>query len=241
MWRAAFQEQQRLSEELAVVDAQQQLLTNDEQAMTRKQVVLSEQRSAQQQRYDTLQRQCEQQQQVWQQAETANPIAGLRERYAAHQRARQARRQFGELTQALSNLRQQQQNSASKWLTLDQRFQADTQSNETQRADCQRLEQQLNDVEQRVELEKRIIKLEDERALLQPEKPCPLCGSTHHPAIAEYQTLAQTTSDTQVRMAQLRTLCQQVRGELAQHEGALAALAKQRDELQAERAEQEKL
>ncbi|WP_196906017.1 hypothetical protein [Candidatus Symbiopectobacterium sp. 'North America'] len=241
VWRAAFQEQQRLSEELAVVDAQQQLLTNDEQAMTRKQVVLSEQRSAQQQRYDTLQRQCEQQQQVWQQAETANPIAGLRERYAAHQRARQARRQFGELTQALSNLRQQQQNSASKWLTLDQRFQADTQSNETQRADCQRLEQQLNDVEQRVELEKRIIKLEDERALLQPEKPCPLCGSTHHPAIAEYQTLAQTTSDTQVRMAQLRTLCQQVRGELAQHEGALAALAKQRDELQAERAEQEKL
>lgn len=239
-WRAAFQEQQRLSEELAAVDTQQQRLTNDEQQMARQQVALSEQRSAQQQRYAILQRQCEQQQQVWQQAETANPIAGLRERYAAHQRARQARRQFGELTQALSNLRQQQQSSASKWLTLDQRFQADAQSNDTQRADCQRLEQQLNDVEQRVELEKRIVKLEAERAQLPPGAACPLCGSTHHPAIEEYQTLALTASETQVRMAQLRALCQQARSTLAQREGALAALAKQRDELQAERAEQQK-
>ncbi|MCW2482676.1 hypothetical protein J5224_26765, partial [Candidatus Symbiopectobacterium sp. NZEC135] len=229
-----------LSGELAAVDTQQQRLIRDEQQMARQQVALNEQRGAQQQRYDALQRQCEQQQQVWQQAETANPIAGLRERYAAHQRARQARRQLGELTQALSNLRQLQQNSASKWLTLDQRFQADTQSNNAQRADCQRLEQQLNDVEQRVELEKRIIKLEDERAQLQPGEACPLCGSTHHPAIAEYQTLAQTASETQVRMVQLRTQCQQARSALAQREGALAALAKQRDELQAERAEQEK-
>lgn len=240
-WRAAFQEQQRLSEELTAVDTQKQRLNNDEQAMTRKQVGLSEQRRAQRQRYDSLQRQCEQQQQVWQQSETANPIAGLRERYAAHQRARQARRQFGELTQALSNIRQQQQNSASKWLTLDQRFQADTQSNNAQRTDCQRLEQQLNDVERCVKLEQRIVKLEAERTQLQPGEACPLCGSTHHPAIAEYQTLAQTASETQVRMAQLRTQCQQARSELAQCEGALAALAKQRDELQAERAEQEKL
>ncbi|MCW2478433.1 SbcC/MukB-like Walker B domain-containing protein [Candidatus Symbiopectobacterium sp. NZEC135] len=240
-WRAAFQEQQRLSGELTAVETQQQRLTSDEQAMTHQQVALNEQRSAQHQRDALLQRQCEQQQQVWLQAETANPIAGLRERYAAHQRARQARRQFGELTQALSNLRQQQQNSASKWLTLDQRFQADSLSIDTQRADSQRLEQQLNDVEQRVELEQRIVKLEAERAQLQPGKACPLCGSTHHPAIAEYQTLALTASEAQVRMAQLRTLCQQVRSELAQREGALAVLAKQRDELQAERAEQETL
>ncbi|QZN95204.1 SbcC/MukB-like Walker B domain-containing protein [Symbiopectobacterium purcellii] len=239
-WRAAFQEQQRLSGELTANGTQQQRLTNAEQELARKQVALIEQRSAQQQRYDTLQHQCEQQQQVWQQAETANPIAGLRERYAAHQRARQARRQFGELTQRLSNLRQQQQNSASKGIKLDQRFQADTEINDTKRADSQRLEQQLSDVEQRVELEKRIVKLEAERAQLQPGEACPLCGSTHHPAIAEYQTLTHTASEAQGLVAQLRTLCQQARSELAQREGALSALAKQRDELQAERAEQEK-
>ncbi|WP_440863274.1 AAA family ATPase [Symbiopectobacterium purcellii] len=239
-WRSVFQEQQRLSGELTANGTQQQRLTNAKQELAHKQVALFEQRSAQQQRYDTLQRQCEQQQQGWQQAETANPIAGLRERYAAHQRSRQAQRQFGELTQALSNLRQQQQNSASKGIKLDQRFQADTESNDTKRADCQRLEQQLNDVEQRVELEKRIVKLEAERAQLQPGESCPLCGSTHHPAIEEYQTLAHAASEAQGRVAQLRTLCQQARSELEQREGALAALAKQRDELQAERAEQEK-
>ena len=39
------------------------------------------------------------------------------------------------------------------------------------------------------ELEERIRSLESERARLQPDSPCPLCGSTTHPAIAEYQAI----------------------------------------------------
>lgn len=38
-----------------------------------------------------------------------------------------------------------------------------------------------------VELEKRIVSLEAERARLQSGTPCPLSGSTDHPAIAQYQ------------------------------------------------------
>lgn len=238
-WRAAFQDQHRLSEELAGLVTQQQRLTNEEQEIAHKQRELSEQLTAQQQRYDTLQRQCEHQQQVWQQAETANPLAHLRERYTAHLHARQDRRRLGELTHSLSEQRQQQQKNENKWHTLNQRYQADAQGNKSHLADCQRLEQQLNDVEQRVELEKRIVSLEAERAQLQPGEACPLCGSTHHPAIAQYQALI--ASDAQTRMAELRTLSQQARSALAQREGALAALVKQRDELQAERAEQESL
>ncbi|MFT8210647.1 MAG: AAA family ATPase [Symbiopectobacterium sp.] len=237
-WRAAFQEQQRLSGELDDLATQRQRLTNDEQEMTHMQLALNDQRAAQQQHALTLQQQCQQQQRLWQQAEAENPIARLRERYAAHQRARHDRRRFGELTQSLSNLRQQQQKSASKWRELNARYQTDEQHGKTQLADCQRLEQQFNDVEQHVELEKRIVKLEAERAQLQAGKPCPLCGSTHHPAIEDYQALTLTASDAQVRMAELRAQCQQARSALAQQEGALAALAKQRDELEAERAEQ---
>ncbi|MGK2960329.1 MAG: SbcC/MukB-like Walker B domain-containing protein [Candidatus Malihini olakiniferum] len=238
-WRAAFQDQQRLSKELASLVTQQQRMTNKEQEIACKQQKLNEQLTAQQQRYDTLQCQCEQQQQVWHQAETANLIAHLRGRYGAHLHARQDRRRLGELTHSLSEQFQQQKKSENKWRTLNQRYQADAQSNKVQLANYQRLEQKLNDVEQRVELEKRIVNLEAERAQLQPEEACPLCGSTHHPIIAQYQALI--ASDAKTLMAELRTLSQQAHSALAQQEGALAALAEQRDELQAERAEQENL
>ncbi|MFV0262805.1 MAG: exonuclease subunit SbcC [Kluyvera sp.] len=49
--------------------------------------------------------------------------------------------------------------------------------------------QQLADVKAICDLEATIVKLEAERARLQPGAPCPLCGSTSHPALAEYQAL----------------------------------------------------
>ena len=42
-------------------------------------------------------------------------------------------------------------------------------------------ETQLNDLRQLVVLEQRIQKYEADRLQLQPEQPCPLCGSVHHP------------------------------------------------------------
>ena len=49
--------------------------------------------------------------------------------------------------------------------------------------------QQLADVRAICDLEATIVKLEAERARLQPGAACPLCGSTSHPALAEYQAL----------------------------------------------------
>ncbi|MBC3542111.1 AAA family ATPase [Rufibacter sediminis] len=45
----------------------------------------------------------------------------------------------------------------------------------------------LNDVQQILDLQRQIQKYEDARAQLQPEQPCPLCGSTHHPLVDEHQ------------------------------------------------------
>ncbi len=47
----------------------------------------------------------------------------------------------------------------------------------------------LTEIRSVCELEDRIRSLESERARLQPDSPCPLCGSTTHPAIAEYQAI----------------------------------------------------
>ncbi|HGW5507122.1 TPA: exonuclease subunit SbcC [Citrobacter koseri] len=49
--------------------------------------------------------------------------------------------------------------------------------------------QQFMDVKTICEQEARIKDLESQRALLQSGQPCPLCGSTSHPAIASYQAL----------------------------------------------------
>ncbi|WP_140918541.1 AAA family ATPase [Limnobaculum xujianqingii] len=66
----------------------------------------------------------------------------------------------------------------------------------------------LTNVEKLAEQELIISRFEQERALLQPGSPCPLCGSTQHPLVGENTALK--TSDTQQRLNQLKTEFQQL-------------------------------
>lgn len=49
--------------------------------------------------------------------------------------------------------------------------------------------QQKRDVETLIAQQQTIMALSDHRAKLQPEQPCPLCGSLEHPAITQYQAI----------------------------------------------------
>ncbi|WP_340615019.1 AAA family ATPase [Xenorhabdus thailandensis] len=66
-------------------------------------------------------------------------------------------------------------------------------------------QQHYDDLNNRIRLEQRIVSLEKERAQLKEGESCPLCGSTHHPLINEYQDIALPHSE-----ARLRTLRQQI-------------------------------
>jgi len=87
--------------------------------------------------------------------------------------------------------------------------------------------QQLSDVRTICELESRIKDLESERARLQPGQPCPLCGSTEHPAIAQYQAIEQSVNqqrfaalEQEVRLVKEEgvALNERLKGLIAQHE-----------------------
>lgn len=94
--------------------------------------------------------------------------------------------------------------------------------------------QEFNDVKTICEQEARIKSLEAQRALLQSGQPCPLCGSTTHPAVAAYQALEPGVNQT--RLAELEKEVANLREEGATLRGQLEALQQQlqRDESEAQ-------
>ena len=56
----------------------------------------------------------------------------------------------------------------------------------------------LKESERILEIERTIISLEAERNKLKPEEPCPICGSTHHPAIEKYAGMSASKSEVLV-------------------------------------------
>lgn len=63
---------------------------------------------------------------------------------------------------------------------------------------------QLKDIEKLLEQEQRIMDLTDHRNQLQADEPCPLCGSTEHPAINQYQSLdISATRQRHIQITQL--------------------------------------
>lgn len=94
--------------------------------------------------------------------------------------------------------------------------------------------QQFSDVKALCEMEARIADLEAERARLQPGSPCPLCGSTQHPAVAEYQALVPGVN--QARRDALEREVKQLAEAGALVRGELDALLKQQQKEVAETA-----
>ncbi|MBU2924749.1 SbcC/MukB-like Walker B domain-containing protein [Colwellia sp. 1_MG-2023] len=141
---------------------------------------------------------------------------------------------------------QQQQNSYSQAFQLANRYQMLFQekaqlSNQKQlampklaelksqlidlRKQFTQLKQQKTDVETLIAQQQTIMALSEHRDKLQPEQPCPLCGSNEHPAITEYQAISIDTQ--QMRL-------QSINGELSQLEEQGKSLAQQETQLNVE-------
>lgn len=144
---------------------------------------------------------------------------------AQHAAARPLRQQLSTLHSRLLPLRQRQQ----QLQTAGQARQQEQEKLETtlaqRRLAYKEKNQQFSDVKAICELEARIAGLEEERARLQPGAPCPLCGSSEHPAVAEYRALEPGVN--QARRDSLEREVKQLAEEGAQLRGQLEALLKQ--------------
>lgn len=144
---------------------------------------------------------------------------------AQHAAARPLRQQLSTLHSHLLPLRQRQQ----QLQTAGQARQQEQEKLETtlaqRRLAYKEKNQQFSDVKAICELEARIAGLEEERARLQPGAPCPLCGSSEHPAVAEYRALEPGVN--QARRDSLEREVKQLAEEGAQLRGQLEALLKQ--------------
>ncbi|CAI1907172.1 Nuclease sbcCD subunit C [Serratia ficaria] len=163
---------------------------------------LTTQGAQHQQRLNALTEALAVQQRQQQTLETQTPLAPLRQRLSALTDLRPTRQQLF----TLSSLSQQ----------TVKRLEQQRQELHTGQSELTRLEPQLElvrqqfkqqkthqaDVEKTYALEQRIVGLEAERARLQPDAPCPLCGSCQHPAVEQYQEVK--LSETAQRLEQMK-------------------------------------
>jgi exonuclease SbcC len=142
----------------------------------------------------------QQQQQNAQEAQA--PLTALRQRQTELAELRPVRQQlftlsslFGQVSERLEQQRKEFTARQTQLSELEKQLEETRQQYKQQKA-------HQTGVEKALELEQRIVSLEAERARLQTGEPCPLCGSSEHPAIEQYQ--AVKPSETALRLADMR-------------------------------------
>lgn len=172
----------------------------------------------------------EQQQQQQAALETQSPQEKLRQRQTQLADLRPVRQQLSNVAllfqQGQQHLEQQRQEFDDRQKQLTE---AETQL-EQARQRYKQHKAHLNDVEKTHELEKLIVSLEAERARLQTGEPCPLCGSTQHPAIAQYQ--AVKPSETAQRVAEMRAQADTLHTQGTELRARCESLKEQQQQLQ---------
>ncbi|MEX9563732.1 SbcC/MukB-like Walker B domain-containing protein [Morganella morganii] len=126
------------------------------------------------------------------------------------------------LTRNRENLLQQQHTSQEEikvltdWIAQQEPVLADQQTH-------------LRDLTARYRLEQTIVRLEAERQRLQAGEPCPLCGSTDHPAVTDYQQV--TPDETAQRLETLTHTIREAEKTLAAKQSQLAFTRTQHEKL----------
>lgn len=234
-WRAQLAQRSRLAQ--AIADLQQQAHAADQalQAASAQRQALQGSVAFMQQQFDLAGEQEKQQQQQLDALLNGATESELRDRLQQAQTYSRALDRLEQLAQAhvqaaaqlarwqpeLTALRQRKSERDTAIVALRERYQT--------------TKQLVVDKEKLLQQEQRIHQLEHLRAQLQPGEACPLCGSPEHPAVAAYQALDVSSTQSALEQArqQLADLEGQgiaLRGELAELDAQLQQGQRQLDE-----------
>lgn len=140
--------------------------------------------------------------------EQLHPSAQLRHQLSELQQQRTVRQQLAALSPLAQQVQTQHDKQQQQLISQQQQLKQLEQQLAEKRQRYKQQKQHLTDLEALLDREKQIVRLEAERAKLQPGDACPLCGAVDHPAITEYQ--AVKPSETMVRVEELRLQVEQL-------------------------------
>ncbi|MFC3394747.1 AAA family ATPase [Brenneria rubrifaciens] len=225
LWDTQFQRHNQFQDEIASLLQKQSAFAEQEERLALNAAALTTRQAAQQQAVDQAQHQFTQYQQALASQEAGRPITELHRQLGQSIALRPARQQLATALALFQQLNLRQQQGENQQEHLRERIQQQEIEQKQQKTVWEQLHAHLDDLEKNYQMELHIVQLEAERERLQPGEACPLCGSTHHPAIARYQALQP--SETERRLLQLRQEVSQLENELARSDAHLASLNQQ--------------
>ncbi|XKD93297.1 AAA family ATPase [Morganella morganii] len=200
-WRHELNTRQEYSSQVSALTEQQQAGESQQQSLTAAHTEITEKLTARNQSVLPLRTELNALQTTLQHARQTEPdqlliiqLQQTGEKRGLLQKLASLAPEITLLTRNRENLLQQQRVSQEEiktltdWCTQQEPVLADQQTH-------------LRDLTARYQLEQTIVRLETERQRLQAGEPCPLCGSTDHPAVTDYQQV--TPDETAQRLEAL--------------------------------------
>ncbi|WP_158783354.1 AAA family ATPase [Pantoea sp. BAV 3049] len=235
LWRARFEQQHQ--SEVALI-SQQQRLTEQQKNLEQLQVQLSQleqQAKPQQQALDQAQKQYSETEKNHLALQQQQPESELQAALTRLNQQRPLRQMLALLSPQWQQLMLRSQRTLASQQLLQQQLQEAEQQLHILRNGWKEKYQHQQDLEKRCELEQRIADLEQHRAHLEADQPCPLCGSRQHPAVSEYQALKP--SENQQRLTQLKAEVEKLKDQGTTKREQVKNLLSQTEKLQQEQLE----
>lgn len=128
-------------------------------------------------------------------------ITDLEQHYRQQTEQRSSQIQLQQLAERYAKNQQDYRQTQSTRKRLDDTIKGLAQQLQTLQTQQLSSQTQLNDLETLIAQEQRINSLTAERARLQANEPCPLCGSKSHPLIERYQQLDMSETETRLQQS----------------------------------------
>ncbi|QTF09536.1 AAA family ATPase [Brenneria izadpanahii] len=228
LWRTQFQRQQQLESELANLRHKQESYTRQSEQLQHQTAQLAAQQTKQQHEADRVQQQFALHQQSLQEQEACQPLAALHQQLSRSIAQRPDRQQLATLSALFQRLGEERRQLETHQAQQQAQIGRLEEQRKQQSKEYAQRRQHLADLDKHHQLEMRIVKLEEERKRLQPGDECPLCGSTHHPAIDRYQALQP--SETEQRLQLLRQEVSDLESALTRAEAQLVSQQQQTEQ-----------